>query len=128
MVVGSQRAAATLLRGWRLEAARAACLGVAVLTLGLVAAGFAAGFRDPELISQPTIRTVLASAGVPLPLTIAIGLLVPTLVSAVTAAVLFWRRSDDWMALLFGLFLVLFASLSRAPCTPCAPPTLARAR
>ena len=115
MVVGSQRAAATMLRGWRLEAARAACLGVAVLTLGLVAAGFAAGFRDPELISQPTIRTVLVSAGVPLRLTIAIGLLVPTVVSAVTAAVLFWRRFDDWMALLFGLFLVLFGSFeSRA--------------
>jgi hypothetical protein len=115
MAVGSQRAAATMLRGWRLEAARAACLGVAVLTLGLVAAGFAAGFRDPELISQPTIRTVLVSAGVPLRLTIAIGLLVPTVVSAVTAAVLFWRRFDDWMALLFGLFLVLFGSFeSRA--------------
>src|SRR6266545_361370 len=115
MVVGSQRAAATMLRGWRLEAARAACLGVAVLMLGLVAAGFAAGFRDPELISQPTIRTVLVSAGVPLRLTIAIGLLVPTVVSAVTAAVLFWRRFDDWMALLFERCLVLFGSFeSRA--------------
>jgi hypothetical protein len=115
MVAGSGLPAATTLRGWPLEAARATCLGVAVLTLGLVAAGFVAGFRDPALISQPTVRVALAGAGVPLRLTIAIGLLVPTVVSAVTAAVLFWRRSDDRMALLFALFLVLFGSFeSRA--------------
>ena len=115
MAVGSGRAAATTLHGRPLEAARAAFLGVAVLTLGLVTAGFAAGFRDPASISQPTVRVALASAGVSLRLTIAIGLLVPTLVSAVTAGVLFWRRSNDWMVLLFALFLVLFGSFeSRA--------------
>ncbi|HEX8035427.1 MAG TPA: hypothetical protein VF510_16340, partial [Ktedonobacterales bacterium] len=37
------------------------------------------------------------------------------LVSTVMAVVLFWRRSDDWMALLVGLFLIIYTTSNIGP-------------
>jgi hypothetical protein len=55
----SQREAARTLHGRRLLIARAACLAVIVLTLGLAIPGFLVGFDRPELLNQPEVRALV---------------------------------------------------------------------
>jgi hypothetical protein len=101
-----QAASSTVLRGRRLLAARVGWVAVAALILGLVTAGFAVGLDRPELIHPRSAQDALAQAGVPGQVTVVAGLIVPMAVFAATGLVIFWRRSDDWAALLFALTLV----------------------
>jgi hypothetical protein len=114
--VGSaQRAVATRLRGRWLLTARVAWLGVTALTLGLVIPGFIAGFDRPELLGAPEVGALVARLGIPMQTVMAAALLVPMAAVAIIAVFLFWRRSDDWMVLLFSLWsLTNFAFTTRS--------------
>jgi hypothetical protein len=49
------------------------------------------------------------------PVVMAAGLLVPMAAASAIAIFLFWRRSDDWMAMLFSLQLITsFAFTTRS--------------
>jgi hypothetical protein len=105
-------APSTQLGGRWLLAARTGWVAVAALILGLVTAGFAVGLDRPELIHPQSAQDALAQAGVPGQVTVVAGLIVPMAVFAATGLVIFWRRSDDWAAMLFALTLVTGAGYS----------------
>jgi hypothetical protein len=102
----SQREAARTLHGRRLLIARAACLVVIVLTLGLAIPGFLVGFERPELLNQPEVRALVERLGMSNQVVMAAGLLVPMAAVSAIAIFLFWRRSNDWMAMLFSLQMI----------------------
>jgi hypothetical protein len=105
-------APSTQLGGCWLLAARVGWVAVAALILGLVTAGFAVGLDRPELIHPQSAQDALAQAGVPGQVTVVAGLIVPMAVFAATGLVIFWRRSDDWAAMLVALTLVTGAGYS----------------
>jgi hypothetical protein len=111
-VSGDQDAPSTHLRRRWLLAARTGWVAVAALILGLVTAGFAVGLDQPELIHPQSAQDALAQAGVPGQVTVVAGLIVPMAVFAATGRVIFWRRSDDWAAMLVALTLVTGAGYS----------------
>jgi hypothetical protein len=111
-VNANQDAPSTRLRGRWLLAARTGWVAVAALILGLVTAGFAVGLDRPELIHPQSAQDALAQAGVPGQVTVVAGLMVPMAVFACTGLLIFWRRSDDWAAMLFALTLVTGAGYS----------------
>ena len=98
----------TTLRGAWLAGARIVWVTVAVSALGLAVAGFVVGFQRPELISPPSIRTALDQAGIPHEIAILIGLVLPWVAFTATGLFIFWRRSNDWAAMLFALLLVVW--------------------
>jgi hypothetical protein len=100
---GSAHEAARKLRGRRLLTARVACLAVIVLTLGLAIPGFVVAFQRPELLDQPELQALVDRLGISMRVVMAAGLLVPMAAVSVVASFLFWRRSDDWMAMLFSV-------------------------
>jgi hypothetical protein len=105
----------TRLSGRWLLLARVAWLAIAIPTLTFSVGGFVVAFGRPELAGLPVIDLVLTQAGIPLRLALLIFLLPLMLVSSITALVIFWRRSDDWMALFFAMALLsLGATLSRS--------------
>jgi hypothetical protein len=102
----TEHEAARRLHGRRLLAARAAWLVVVALTLGLAIPGFVVGFDRPELLHQPEVRALVERLGLPNRAVMAAGLLVPMAAVTAIAIFLFWRRSDDWMAMLFSLAMI----------------------
>jgi hypothetical protein len=108
----NQDAPDSTLRGRWLLAARAGWVAVAALILGVVTAGFAVGLDRPKLIHPQSAQAALAQAGVPGQVTVVVGLLIPMAVFAGTGLLIFWRRSDDWAAMLFALTLVTGTGLS----------------
>jgi hypothetical protein len=111
-VNANQDAPKTTLRGRWLLAARAGWVAVAVAILGLVTAGFAVGLNRPELIHPQSAQAALAQAGVPGQVTVVVALIIPMAAFAATGLLIFWRRSDDWAAMLFALTLVTGTGLS----------------
>jgi hypothetical protein len=111
-VNANQNTASTRLRGRWLLAARTGWVAVTALVLGLVTAGFTVGLDRPELIHPRSAQTALAQAGVPGQVTVVAGLIVPMAVFAATGLLIFWRRSDDWAAMLVALTLVTGAGYS----------------
>jgi hypothetical protein len=114
--VGSgQHAPATRLHGRWLLMARVAWLGVTALSLGLVIPAFIVAFDRPELLGAPEVEALVARLGVPMQLVMAAALLVPMAAVVTIAVFLFWRRSDDWMVLLFSLWMLTnFAFTTRS--------------
>jgi hypothetical protein len=125
--VSTQSTINTRLYGSWLIAARIVWFAVALLTIGAFVAGLPATFAllragcaaefgtcapgvlDPELVRQ------LESAGVSMDMyatSYLVFTVVTTLVWWATAGVIFWRKSDDWMALLAALMLVLQGATS----------------
>jgi hypothetical protein len=104
-VNASQDAPNTTLRGRWLLAARAGWVGVAALILGLVTAGVMVALGRPDLIRQPSARVIFAHAGVP-DLVTNVAFIVLVAAYAATGLLIFWRRSDDWAAMLFALMLI----------------------
>ena len=102
----SQREAARTLHGRRLLIARVACLVVIVLTLALAVPGFVVGFDRPELLAQPAVLALVERLGMSNQVVMAAGLLVPMAAVSAIAIFLFWRRSNDWMAMLFSLQMI----------------------
>ena len=100
---GSAREAVRKLRGRRLLTARIACLAVIILTLGLAIPGFVLVFQRPELLDQPELQALVDRLDISMRVVMAVGLLVPMAAVSAVASFLFWRRSDDWMAMLFSV-------------------------
>ena len=100
--------------------ARVGWLGVVVLALGLFFGSIPEqyhsliNFDDPDL-APGTVRANLEAAGISTGF-YAMYLLLLNVPSAMVWAgvgvVIFWRRSDNWMALLTSLFLILFGTFS----------------
>jgi hypothetical protein len=112
---GAEHEAARRLRGWKLLVARVAWLAVVVLTLGLVIPGFLVAFDRPELLQLPELLGLVERLGLPNRVVMAAGFLVPMAAASAVAIFLFWRRSDDWMAILFSLWLITgFAYTTRS--------------
>jgi hypothetical protein len=111
-VNANQDAPNTTLRGRWLLAARAGWVAVAGLSLGVVTAGIVVGLRRPELIQPQSAQAALAQAGVPGQVTVVVALIVPMAAFVATGLLIFWRRSDDWAAMLFALTLVTGTGLS----------------
>jgi hypothetical protein len=99
---------------------------VFALTVGLFLASIPAhyeaivSFTDPDL-EPPTVRASLEANGVSVRF-YAVCLLSISIVSTVVwvavAAVIFWRRADNWIALFASLSLVTFGTLSLPPSLP----------
>jgi hypothetical protein len=104
-VNASQDAPNTTLRGRWLLAARAGWVAVATLTLGLVTAGVVVAFDRPDLIPEMSTRARFADAGLPDQVT-NVAFLIVLAAFAATGLLIFWRRSDDWAAMLFALVLM----------------------
>jgi hypothetical protein len=103
--------------------ARGAWLGVVVLTLGLAIPGFVVAFDQPELLHQPELLGFVERLGMPNQVVMAAGLLVPMAAVSAIAIFLFWRRSDDWMAMVFSLQLITSSPSRLAPYRPWSMPT-----
>jgi hypothetical protein len=88
---------------------------VAAPVLVLAVVGFVTAYERPNLVGPEVVDRALTQAGIPLHWTL-LGLLLPILVLSVgTGLVIFWRRSNDWMALLLALTLITFgATFSRS--------------
>jgi hypothetical protein len=83
-----------------------AWLGVTALTLGLVLPAFIVAFDRPELLGAPEVEALVARLAIPMQIVMTAALLVPMAAAATIAVFLFWRRSDDWMVLLFSLWIL----------------------
>jgi hypothetical protein len=110
-VSANQDAPNTPLRGRWLLAVRASWVAVATLTLGLVTTGLVVAFNRPDLIRPPSVRAALQQAGVPDQATIIVAFIIPLAATAGIALLIFWRRSDDWAAVLFSFTLVAGCSI-----------------
>jgi hypothetical protein len=106
------------LNGRRLFLARLGWLVVFVLTIGLFSASIPAyydslvSFSDPQLDS-PSVRANLEAAHLSIEryATYLLGISVAsTLVWVVVGTVIFWRRSDNWIALFASLCLIMFGT------------------
>ena len=98
----------TMLRGQRLVGFRALWVGVAALTLGLFAAGVPVRFDrllDVAAGYGPALEDLDLSANFYGAYVTALDVVI-VVSHLVTAAVIFWRRSDDWMALFVAFTLV----------------------
>ncbi len=113
----------TRLHGWLLVVVRAAVFAVVALTLVVYAValpGFVPRMSIPcndavnVCLITPEQVAPLARLGItPYGLAVAVVILscVAILLVASVAAVLLWRRSDDWMALLVALTLILMPAV-----------------
>jgi hypothetical protein len=110
-VAATKDAPSTVLWGRWLLAARASWVAVATLTLGLVTTGLVVAFNRPDLIRPPSVRAALQQAGVPDEAAIVVAFIVPLAATAAIALLIFWRRSDDWAAVLFSFMLVMGCSI-----------------
>ncbi len=99
--VTSERQSATdnRLYGRWLIFVRILCIVLVVYTLGFFGIGLFA------IVQHPTICTELTCV-LPIP---------EALVYFAVAAIIFWRKSDDWMALFVALMLVLMVPISTLP-------------
>ena len=107
----------TRLRGRRLIVARTIWLVVIGLALLVFAGGVPAGFHSALPITGAT-RAALAEAGLSprFPAFFFITTDIATISAfSLIAVLLFWCRSDDWMAMFVGLLLVLTALLYTHP-------------
>ncbi len=111
----SAHAVDTRLHGRWLLLARVGWLAVAGLTISLAAAGLTISVQHAELVGPPVVDKALARAGIPGALAVS-SILIPLMLAFGGAAlVIFWRRSDDWMAMLFALMLLTFgATITRS--------------
>jgi hypothetical protein len=116
--------ASAALSGRRLFWARVGWLVIFALNIGLFSASIPAyydwltHFPDWEVYSldPATVRTNLKAAGISIDLfaryELSMGV-ISVIVCSMVSVVIFWRRSDDWMALLTSLGLVAFGVFFR---------------
>src|SRR6266516_1224324 len=115
----------TRLRGRRLILARAVWVAVVTLLVGLyiamlpayytllqtVCTGAPCGLGQPSLDSAQAIQKLGFSVGTYATFTLALTL-ASALLCFTLGAVIFWRRSDDWMALLGALGVVALGTVN----------------
>jgi hypothetical protein len=120
---GLHNIASTRLQGQRLVIARAVCVVLVILTLGLFVAMLPAYFTQLQTVcagsacaaSQPTLAAARTLQTLGLSLNnYATFMFILTIIAAlacfIVSAVISWRRSDDWMALLVTLTLVMMGT------------------
>ena len=90
---------------------QAAWLATALLTVVLAAVGFVDGWSQPELLGG-AVADPIGGTGVNVHLTIVVGLIAPSVLYTALAVLVFWRRPDDRMALLFGVAIVTFGAFA----------------
>ena len=107
----------TVLRGRALPAARAAWVALVATVLALFVTGIPASYRTARILRPETVAG-LEHLGVPTGLPAAYLTILDTVTMlgfAGIAVLIFARRSDDWIAMLMALTLVLTAMLYTAP-------------
>jgi hypothetical protein len=107
----------TVLRGRALPAARAAWVALVATVLALFVTGIPASYRTARVLRPETVAG-LEHLGVPTGLPAAYLTILDTVTMlgfAGIAVLIFARRSDDWIAMLMALTLVLTAMLYTAP-------------
>jgi hypothetical protein len=92
-----------------LLAARSAWIFITALTVVLTAVGFTVAQRRPELMRERSVLAIMVQAGFSRAAATIILLVVIT-VSIVTGVLIFWQRSDDWVAMLFSLLLITLSA------------------
>ena len=118
--------ASSTLAGRRLFVARVGWLAVFFLTVGLFLASIPAYYEaivsySDSVFEPEAVRASLEGSGVSIQfyatclLSIAC---VSTVVWVAVAAVIFWRRADNWMALFASLSLITFGTMSLPPSLP----------
>ena len=115
---------ATRLRGRSLVVARAAWVAIVLATLSIVATGIPVAFRQALTLSGES-RSLLAQIGLPAHFPATVLILADFVMLsgfALLASLLFWRRSDDPMALFVALMLVLMGVMYTAPVLYAAGP------
>jgi hypothetical protein len=68
--------------------------------------GWTLAFRAPRIIDYPGVMDLLIAQGIPVEGMMFVGLVMPVLLAAVVAIVIFLGRRDDRIAMIFGLALV----------------------
>ncbi len=105
-----RHAATTVLRGWRLLAARSAWVVVTACTLGVMVAGFVIVLDRPDLPRAPASAVLLSRAGVPFRVVV-IAQLILLIVLISPGILVFWRRSDDRGAIIFASLPIFFCAV-----------------
>ncbi len=116
MTLNTQRESNTRLRGRWLTLARATWIALAVVTLALFGASIPLVFNELRTVGTGIWQLDLKEAHALEQLGLSLGfyagywivnLIVFVLGFALVAGVIFWRKSDDWMALFVSLFLLI---------------------
>ncbi len=108
------RNADTALRGRWLLFARGAWVAMALLLVGLFGAGIPADYTQKlPIFAEPHVQANLAALGMSVGTYATYYLMLTgafTLGCCSIGAVIFWRKSDDWMALFVAFLLVLLGT------------------
>lgn len=116
------------LQGWQRRVAQFVWVSLTVGVMAISAVGFARAFADPLLVALPPLTDLFVEFGWDFRFMIAVALLAPFLAGVVIAWIVFWRRSDDPMALIFTMaMLMLHTFASRNLLTFDADPVLRNA-
>src|SRR5713226_547919 len=121
----SRQVADIQLRGYQLILARAAWIIIAVTALALGVAAIPLGYAQyltvctqalcPNQLATPDLVRALHSAGLPLQfyaIYVTALSVVSVLIFCVIGAIIAWRKSRDWMALLVSLMLILVGTVT----------------
>lgn len=95
------------LEGWQRWTAQVVWVSLVLGVMAISAVGFARAFADPLLVALPPLTDLFVDFGWDFRVMIAIALLAPFLAGAVIAWIVFWRRSDDPMALIFTMAMIM---------------------
>lgn len=93
--------------GWQRWTAQVVWVSITVATMAISAVGFTRAFIDPLQVALPPVTDLFVQFGWDFRVMIAIALLAPFLAGVVIVWIVFWRRSDDPMALLFTMAMLM---------------------
>jgi hypothetical protein len=96
----------TKLSGWRLTAARVVWVVTYTSAVLLTVYGLILGRDRPYRLSPPELIERIHEMNLSFDFLVVVGLILPFFAFALTALVIFIKRSDDWMAMFFGLTMV----------------------
>lgn len=103
------------LQGWQRWTAQFVWVSLTLGVMAISVVGFTRAFADPLLVALPPLTDLFVEFGWDFRLMIGLGLLWPLLTALLISWIVFWRRSDDPMALIFTTaMLTLFAYSSRS--------------
>ncbi|MDX1448147.1 MAG: hypothetical protein R3246_03705 [Acidimicrobiia bacterium] len=95
------------LDGWQRRTAQVAWVSITLAVMGFSSVGFVRAFDDPLLVALPPLTDMFVEFGWDFRVMISIALLAPFLAGLVIAWIVFWRRPDDPMALIFTMAMVM---------------------
>ena len=100
------------LEGWQRRVAQFVWVSLTVGVMAISAVGFVRAFADPLLVALPPLTDLFVEFGWDFRVMIAIALLTPFFAALVIAWIVFWRRPDDPMALLFTTAMLMLHTFS----------------